>query len=126
MAKAILGTDVLNTEGAFVGSMEISAQLASMVSDSDILMFQHIFKDKLVANLRYLGIPQFQDESIEIEIEKMDKLANASEEFAMVNTLLASGKYSIPASFIQERFGIPVTEIAGPIEETPIVDEQSI
>lgn len=108
VTKLVLGSDIANTQQAFVGSAQIAAAQSNLYAQNDIIFIERVFNDILFPRLVNLGI-KFLD-GAKIEIEKTS-LLDLGAEYGIIKDLILSGQYEVPDEYLQKKFGIPLTKI---------------
>lgn len=104
ISKLILGQTSTIAEKSFVGSAEVHERVLDNYEDRDEQFIESIYKYQLVPLLVKHGI---LSEGDEIECDDSEEISK-TEKNKLIIELLKTGKYTIPAEYIQEELDIPV------------------
>jgi hypothetical protein len=104
LSKLILGQTSTIAEKSFVGSAEVHERVLDNYAEKDEQFIESVHNYQLVPMLRNFGI---LGEGDRIECDDSEELSQI-EHNKLVIELLKTGKYTIPADYIQEELGIPV------------------
>lgn len=123
ITKLILGATGVMDEKAHVGSAEVHEKIAERYQERDEHLLENCVNDQLIPILEYHNIiPKglcYEISDVE-DIDLMEKAKNI--DIPLIN----SGKYKIPADYIEKTYGIPVEEVVEPQpskEQKDIINE---
>lgn len=120
ISKLILGNTSMMDEKAHVGSAEVHERVTARYMERDEHMLENSVNTQLLPILEYHGFPvkglQYEISDVE-DIDLMEKAQKI--DIPLIN----SGKYHIPADYIEKTYGIPVTEIE---QAEPTKEEKNI
>lgn len=112
MSKLILGATGIMDEKAHVGAAKVHQDIADNILLSDEHLIENLVNSELKERLAYHGFPVGELTFKISDVEDIDLKDRAE---ISVN-LLKTGKYTIPAEYIEKTFGIPCEVVEAPKE----------
>ena len=106
IARIIIGTDVLNKENSYVGSMELAEEQANMYSMNDIKFLERMVNEELFPRLVNLGLSTWDNKKIKFQTVKKQNINE------MIDNLvkLSSAGYRFKIDKIADELGLELDD----------------